>query len=166
MNLLILNSAIVCKKRPLRGISGPTTLTPVAAHPPSVLSRPISTSPHGRFTSSIPHFALPDIPPVIELDSTTLDKNYTREEEQQNALLTYHDSTIEEVLRRKKQFKEPEMISEEKSVFEAITMMSDKKLGALIVHDKVGNIAGIFTERDYLNKIAVRGPARRALLNR
>jgi len=103
---------------------------------------------------------------VIELDSTTLDKNYTREEEQQNALLTYHDSTIEEVLRRKKQFKEPEMISEEKSVFEAITMMSDKKLGALIVHDKVGNIAGIFTERDYLNKIAVRGPARRALLNR
>ena len=41
------------------------------------------------------------------------------------------------------------------TVFEAITVMDANHIGALIITSN-GNVAGIFTERDYLGKIALK----------
>lgn len=64
---------------------------------------------------------------------------------------------ITKVLAKKLRLKTPKMIDQSKTVFEAIQVMSTKRLGALIVCDEAGKLSGIFTERDYLNKIAVQG---------
>ena len=42
------------------------------------------------------------------------------------------------------------------TVFDAVKAMVDAHVGAVLVTDE-GNIAGIFTERDYLRRIAVEG---------
>ncbi|MFZ6027814.1 MAG: CBS domain-containing protein [Chloroflexota bacterium] len=47
-------------------------------------------------------------------------------------------------------------ISPEASVFEALAMMAEKEIGALLVIDK-GEVAGIFSERDYARKVILRG---------
>ena len=46
-------------------------------------------------------------------------------------------------------------VDEGESVFEAISLMADLNIGAVLVK-KHNNIAGIFTERDYLQKIALK----------
>ncbi len=63
-------------------------------------------------------------------------------------------STIREVLEHKGG--SVVSVAIDTSVIEAIGTMSDANIGAVvIVHD--GNAAGIFTERDYLRKIALQG---------
>ena len=47
-------------------------------------------------------------------------------------------------------------ISPEATVFEAIQMMADKNIGALLVTDQ-GKLVGIISERDYTRKIALKG---------
>ena len=47
-------------------------------------------------------------------------------------------------------------ISPEATVFEAIQMMADKNIGALLVTDQ-GKLVGILSERDYTRKIALKG---------
>jgi CBS domain-containing protein len=47
-----------------------------------------------------------------------------------------------------------------KPVFEALRLMADKDIGALVVMEGE-KIAGIFTERDYARKIALQGKASR-----
>jgi CBS domain-containing protein len=47
-------------------------------------------------------------------------------------------------------------ISPEATVFEAIQMMSDKNIGALLV-TRQGKLIGIISERDYTRKIALKG---------
>jgi CBS domain-containing protein len=47
-------------------------------------------------------------------------------------------------------------ISPEATVFDAIQLMADKNIGALLVMSG-GRLAGIFTERDYTRKIALAG---------
>jgi CBS domain-containing protein len=44
----------------------------------------------------------------------------------------------------------------EATVFEAIQLMADKNVGALLVIDK-GRLVGILSERDYTRKVALRG---------
>ena len=51
------------------------------------------------------------------------------------------------------------------TVFEAVTAMVESNVGALLVTDGE-EIAGIFTERDYLRRIAVEGRRSRATLVR
>ena len=46
------------------------------------------------------------------------------------------------------------------SVFEAMTLMADKRIGALVVQED-GRIVGIVTERDYARKIALKSRASR-----
>jgi CBS domain-containing protein len=46
-------------------------------------------------------------------------------------------------------------VPREASVFEAISLMAEKSIGALLVMDGAG-IAGIVTERDYARKVALR----------
>ena len=47
-------------------------------------------------------------------------------------------------------------ISPEATVFEAIQMMADKNIGALLVTDQ-GKLVGILSERDYTRKVALKG---------
>ena len=47
-------------------------------------------------------------------------------------------------------------ISPETTVFDAIKLMSDKNIGALLVMSQ-GKLHGIFTERDYTRKVVLKG---------
>lgn len=47
-------------------------------------------------------------------------------------------------------------IQQESSVFEALTLMAEKRIGALLVFDKA-DLVGIFSERDYARKVILQG---------
>jgi CBS domain-containing protein len=47
-------------------------------------------------------------------------------------------------------------VSPENTVYEAISMMAEKNVGALLVIDK-SRLVGILSERDYTRKVALRG---------
>jgi len=49
-------------------------------------------------------------------------------------------------------------IGPQASVFDALKLMADKDIGALVVLDG-GNVAGIISERDYARKVVLRGRA-------
>lgn len=48
-------------------------------------------------------------------------------------------------------------ISPDDTVFEAIKLMSDKGIGALLVIDEDGQLCGIISERDYRDKVILKG---------
>ncbi len=43
------------------------------------------------------------------------------------------------------------------TVFDALTLLKDKKIGALMVINEKGKVAGIFSERDYARKVILKG---------
>ncbi len=43
------------------------------------------------------------------------------------------------------------------TVFEALTLMGEKRVGALMVIDRAGKVAGIVSERDYARKVILKG---------
>ena len=43
------------------------------------------------------------------------------------------------------------------SVYEALELMADKNIGAVLVTDQSGKLAGIFSERDYARKMMIKG---------
>ena len=45
----------------------------------------------------------------------------------------------------------------EASVLDALNLMAEKEIGALMVIDKKDKVVGIMTERDYARKIALKG---------
>ncbi|NND71196.1 MAG: CBS domain-containing protein [Rhodothermales bacterium] len=64
-------------------------------------------------------------------------------------------STISEILRDKGNW--VLTIGPDATVFDAISEMESKRVGAIVVLDDSGNMKGIFTERDYLRRIVLRG---------
>ena len=56
-------------------------------------------------------------------------------------------------------------VSPETIVFDAIQMMADKNVGALLVTDK-GKLIGIISERDYTRKVALKGKSSKQTLVR
>jgi CBS domain-containing protein len=54
-------------------------------------------------------------------------------------------------------------ISPNASVFEAVQMMTDKNVGALLVTEN-GKLVGIVSERDYTRKVVVKGKASKTTL--
>ena len=48
-------------------------------------------------------------------------------------------------------------ISPESSVLDALKLMAEKEIGALMVADKKDKVVGIITERDYARKIILKG---------
>ena len=48
-------------------------------------------------------------------------------------------------------------VGSEDLVITALVAMSEKNIGAILVNDASGNLAGIFSERDFARKIIVRG---------
>ena len=49
------------------------------------------------------------------------------------------------------------------SVFDAISLMKDKDIGALLVKDAERQVVGIFSERDYARKVALEGRSSKEL---
>jgi CBS domain-containing protein len=43
------------------------------------------------------------------------------------------------------------------TVYEALVLMAEKNIGAVIVLDDAGKVAGIFSERDYARKVVLKG---------
>lgn len=63
--------------------------------------------------------------------------------------------TVSIILKEKKQG--VISISPKSTVFEAIKLMSEKEIGALMVLDEQGKVTGIITERDYARKVFLKG---------
>ena len=53
--------------------------------------------------------------------------------------------------------KEVWSISPKSTVFDALKLMAEKEIGALMVMDDKGKVVGIITERDYARKIILKG---------
>jgi CBS domain-containing protein len=66
--------------------------------------------------------------------------------------------TVAQILRTKGH--EVFSISPERSVFEALGLMAEKNVGALLVVEG-GRLTGIFSERDYARKVILKGKASR-----
>ncbi len=52
-------------------------------------------------------------------------------------------------------------VTPETNVFDALTIMAQKHVGALVVIDDSGHLAGIFSERDYAREVALKGKTSR-----
>ena len=64
----------------------------------------------------------------------------------------------------KSKTKEVWSISPKSTVFEALKIMGEKEIGALMVMDKKDKVVGIITERDYARKVILKGKSSRKLL--
>jgi CBS domain-containing protein len=67
--------------------------------------------------------------------------------------------TVKEILKDKS--KEIWSVSPTAMVFEALTLMGEKEIGALMVLDDAGKVLGIISERDYARKVALKGKSSR-----
>jgi CBS domain-containing protein len=65
--------------------------------------------------------------------------------------------TVKDILKTKK--RDIWSIGPKVSVYDALKMMSDKEIGALMVVDDQGKMVGIITERDYARKVTLSGKA-------
>jgi CBS domain-containing protein len=64
----------------------------------------------------------------------------------------------------KSKTKEVWSISPKSTVFEALKIMGEKEIGALMVMDKKDKVVGIITERDYARKVILKGKSSRETL--
>jgi CBS domain-containing protein len=48
-------------------------------------------------------------------------------------------------------------VGQESTVYQALEVMAEKNIGAVIVTDESGKLSGIFSERDYARKMMVKG---------
>jgi CBS domain-containing protein len=63
---------------------------------------------------------------------------------------------VKDILNNRKQ-KETWSVLPKSTVFDALKLMKDKEIGALMVMDDKGKVVGIFSERDYARKVILRG---------
>jgi CBS domain-containing protein len=63
---------------------------------------------------------------------------------------------VREILKNKA-IKEVWSVTPESIVFDALSMLAEKNIGALMVIDKKGKVVGIFSERDYTRKVILKG---------
>ncbi len=68
--------------------------------------------------------------------------------------------TAKEILKNKQQ-KEVWSVAPKASVYDALGLMGEKEIGALMVIDEKGKVAGIISERDYARKVILKGKASR-----
>ena len=65
--------------------------------------------------------------------------------------------SVKEVLKNKN--KEVWSVLPRSSVYDGLRLMGEKQIGALMVIDELGKVAGIFSERDYARKVILKGKA-------
>ena len=63
--------------------------------------------------------------------------------------------TVKEILKTKTQ--DIWSVGPKAKVLDALQMMADKQIGALLVMDDAGKMVGIITERDYARKVMLKG---------
>lgn len=63
--------------------------------------------------------------------------------------------TVKEILQEKGS--ETKTIRQEQTVQEALAVLAEANIGALIVLDDLGNMSGILSERDYVRKVLLKG---------
>ena len=63
--------------------------------------------------------------------------------------------TVKEILKTKTQ--DIWSVGPKAKVLDALKMMADKQIGALLVMDDAGKMVGIITERDYARKVMLKG---------
>jgi CBS domain-containing protein len=68
--------------------------------------------------------------------------------------------TVKDILKNKNQ-KDIWSVQPKATVFEALALMGEKGIGALMVIDEKGKVAGIISERDYARKVILKGKASR-----
>jgi CBS domain-containing protein len=68
--------------------------------------------------------------------------------------------TVKDIIKNKNQ-KEVWSVLPKATVFEALALMGEKEIGALMVIDEKGKVAGIISERDYARKVILKGKASR-----
>lgn len=66
--------------------------------------------------------------------------------------------TVHDILMRKVN-KEIWSIGPKAMVFDALALMGEKEVGALVVKDDAGKVVGIVSERDYARKVILKGKA-------
>jgi len=66
-------------------------------------------------------------------------------------------TTVKEILEVKG--KEIIGVSPETTLLRALEVMADKNIGSVLVLDAQGGLAGIFSERDFVRKIIIKGRA-------
>jgi len=72
--------------------------------------------------------------------------------------------TVKEILKTKN--KDIWSVGPKASVFDALKMMADKQIGALLVlDDNTGKMTGIITERDYARKVMLKGKTQDTAVN-
>ena len=64
-------------------------------------------------------------------------------------------NTVQDILKNKG--KDTWSILAKATVFDALKLMSEKQIGALMVRDEHGEVAGIISERDYARKVILLG---------
>jgi CBS domain-containing protein len=64
-------------------------------------------------------------------------------------------TTVRQVLKSKGQ--QVWSVSPQTTVFHALEIMAEKDIGAVLVLDDAGHVVGIFSERDYARKVAIKG---------
>jgi CBS domain-containing protein len=89
--------------------------------------------------------------------------------------LVFEDKTLDDVLASKRNEgvgASVVSVGEGDTVFSAINLMDKQGIGAVLVRNARGDFVGIFTERDYVHKIALQGlpshstPVKRAMLTK
>ncbi len=68
--------------------------------------------------------------------------------------------TAREIL-KDKQLNEVWSVAPKESVYNALGLMGEKEIGALMVIDEKGKVAGIISERDYARKVVLKGKTAR-----
>jgi len=74
----------------------------------------------------------------------------------ENDSFSFRDARVSEVLLTKAH-KDVHFVMDTDYVIKAIRVMSESKIGAVLVKNNENHIVGIFTERDYLNKVVLKG---------
>jgi len=74
-------------------------------------------------------------------------------------MLVWKDITVQQILDQKAGGQPAKLatVSPKDTVYNAIKMMSAAHIGALVVADETSTPVGMISERDYLNKVIVRG---------
>jgi len=93
------------------------------------------------------------------------DEEVERVVDESENLVSFKDFTLAEVLGQKKNLLGQALVSvrEHDTVYHALEVMEKYGIGAVLVHNGApDNYIGIFTERDYLRSIALRGRSSKA----